>query len=759
MPHTKLFSLSTLPRDATASVVVFLVALPLCLGIALASNAPLFSGLLAGIVGGIVVGAISRSHSSVSGPAAGLATIVAAQIASLGSFEAFLLAVVFAGVIQIVLGVTHAGFIAAFFPSSVIKGLLAAIGVILVLKQIPHVLGHDMDPEGEMSFTQPDHENTLTELVTMMTDLHPGAATIGLLSVAMLFLWDRLPRLKKSIIPSPLIVVLFGVGLNWLFQQVGGRWGIEPTHLVQVPASATFAEFVGFLKSPDFSRWNDPAVLFASVTIAVVASLETLLNLEAVDKLDPLHRSSPPSRELIAQGVGNVLVGLVGGIPVTSVIVRGSVNLNAGSRTKLSTILHGMLLLICVTFLPRYLNMIPLSSLAAILLVTGIKLASPKLVKQMWSEGRYQFMPFVITVVAIVLTDLLIGVVIGLAVSVGFILNSNLRRPLRRIVEKYLSGEVLRIELANQVSFLNRAALSQALNQVPRGGHVLLDAHDTVYIDPDILSVIREFKERIAPARGVQVSLRGFREKYHLADEIQYVDYSTRELQAQLTSKQVLQILQEGNERFRTGNRLARDLTRQVHATADSQHPIAVILSCIDSRAPAEMIFDLGLGDILSVRVAGNVLSREVLGSIEYGTVVAGAKLVVVMGHTQCGAVTAAVNLAISGSTAEKATGCQHLEPIVDEILESIDVDLCRHRSDGDPAERCCFVNDVCRLNVLRTAELVLKRSRAIRDLTEQGRIAVVGAMYDVATGETTFVSADQTEEGRAGRSFASKSA
>ena len=669
---------ATLPRDLTAGLVVFLVALPLCLGVALASGAPLFSGVLAGIVGGILVGLLSGSQTSVSGPAAGLTAVVAAQILSLGSFPAFLLAVVLAGLIQIGLGLARAGFIAAFFPSSVIKGLLAAIGVILILKQIPHVLGHDPDPEGDMAFQQPDHENTFSELARMIGDIHPGAAVIGLLSIVVLFVWDKWKPLKNSPVPAPLIVVLLGVGISLLFRQFGGAWVIGPSHLVQVPVADSLAGFFGFLQLPDFSQWANPAVYIAAVTIAVVASLETLLNLEAVDKLDPQQRTSPPSRELLAQGIGNVTAGLIGGLPITSVIVRSSVNINAGGKTKLAAIIHGVLLLVSVAFLPMWLNLIPLSCLAAILLVTGIKLASPALVKQMWNEGRYQFIPFAATVVAIVLTDLLIGVLIGLAISIGFILNSNMRRPMRRFIEKHLGGDVLHIELANQVSFLNRAALSSVLAEVPRGGHVLLDAQNTDYIDPDVLDLIRDFKEVSGPARGVEVSLVGFRSEYQLDDQIQYVDYSTRDLQDSLTPPQVLHILKDGHERFRTGRRLTRDLGRQVRATAEGQHPLAVVLSCIDSRTPAELIFDLGVGDIFSVRIAGNVTSRKVLASVEYGCAVAGAKLILVMGHTRCGAVTAAVNLIGDVRTAAEATGCQHLDHIVNDIQQSTDPIACR---------------------------------------------------------------------------------
>ncbi len=740
MAQPKLASAMTLPRDLTAGLVVFLVALPLCLGIALASNAPLFSGVLAGIVGGILVGTLSGSHTSVSGPAAGLAAVVAAQIASLGTFETFLLAVVISGLIQIALGLVRAGFVAAFFPTAVIKGLLAAIGVLLILKQIPHLLGHDTDPEGEMSFSQPDHENTFSEFGELFRDLHPGAAVIGLLSIVLMVFWDRCRPLKKSVFPAPLIVVMVGIGLKLFFQKLGGQWVIESSHLVQVPAAESVAGFVGFLRWPDFSQLTNPAVYTAGVTIAIVASLETLLNLEAIDRLDEQQRTSPPSRELLAQGIGNVVVGLIGGIPITSVIIRSSVNISAGGQTKIATIFHGVLMLVCVMFLPLWLNQIPLSCLAAILLITGIKLASPTLLKKMWREGRYQFIPFAVTIVSIVLTDLLIGILIGLAVSISFILHSNLRRPLRRIVEKHLGGDVMHIELANQVSFLNRAALQKALDAVPHGGDVLLDARQTVYIDPDVLDLIQDFRDRTGPARSVKVSLMGFRQKYQLDDEIQYVDYCDRDLQDRVTPEQVLRIFRDGNERFRSGHRLTRDLGRQINATAEAQYPLAVVLSCIDSRTPSEMIFDLGLGDIFSIRIAGNITSEKVLGSLEYSCAVAGAKLILVMGHTRCGAVTAAVNFACSPETASQATGCQHLDRIVDDIHHSIDMETCRRLSELSADEKETYVDTVARRNVLSSIETIIRESDTLNRLIREGRIAIAGGMYDVATGEIEFL-------------------
>jgi carbonic anhydrase/SulP family sulfate permease len=517
-------------------------------------------------------------------------------------------------------------------------------------------------------------------------------------------------------------------------------WVIGPTHLVQVPVAQSLRDLGGFLTFPDFSQWMNMAVYTSGLTIALVASLETLLNLEAVDKIDPRQRTSPSSRELWAQGIGNITSGLVGGLPVTSVIVRSSVNINAGSRTKLSAVFHGVLLLVSVVMLPTYLNLIPLSCLAAILIVTGMKLASPALVKQMWTDGRYQFTPFAVTVIAIVMTDLLVGILIGLAVSVSFILNSNLRRPIRRFNERHLGGNVMHIELANQVSFLNRAALSKALDSVPKGGRVLLDAQSTDYIDPDVLDLIRHYRDITAPARGVQLSMLGFRSKYQLDDHIQYVDYSTRELQNAVTPAQVLQILKDGHKRFRSGQRLTRDLGRLVNATAAGQHPLAVILSCIDSRAPVELLFDCGVGDIFTVRVAGNTLSPKVLGSMEYGCAVAGAKLILVLGHTRCGAVSTAVRAACTQESMNQKTGCGHIEHILEDIQDAVDPEECRRRMRGTPEEQEQYIDEVARENVRRTIDAIEQQSDALRKLVNEGRIAIVGAVYDVAGGDIAYI-------------------
>jgi MFS superfamily sulfate permease-like transporter len=705
----------TLPSDLLAGLVVFLVALPLCLGIALASNAPLYSGILAGIIGGIVVGAISGSSTSVSGPAAGLTAVVAFQIAQLGSFELFLAAVVIAGVIQILMSIAKMGFIAAFFPSSVIKGLLCAIGIILILKQIPHVLGHDADRIGNMSFFEPDQENTFSSLIQTLFDINEGAALIGLSSLVILIAWDKIRFLKKSHIPSPVVIIAYSVLLSIFLKNFGENWVIGPSHLVQVPVATSIKDAMNFFTFPDFDIFNDSKVFIAAITIALVASLETLLNIEAIDKIDPIQRNSPPNRELLAQGIGNITAGLLGALPLTSVIVRSSVNINAGVKTKLSTILHGFLILGSVLLVPNWLNQIPLSALGAILLVTGLKLADPNLFIQMWREGKNQFLPFIITVLAIVFTDLLIGVLVGLGIAICFILHSNIRRPIKKIMEKHATGaEVLHIELPNQVSFFNRASLENTLKSVPSGGHVLIDAKGTDYIDPDILDLILDYQKG-GKAHNVVVSLSGFKDKYpQLEDRIQYVDFTTKETQQSLSPEKVLRILKEGNARFREGMHLTRDIDRRLLETSQGQFPMAVVLSCIDSRAPVELIFDQSIGDIFSVRIAGNVVSRKVLGSIEYSCAVAGAKVIIVMGHTSCGAVKASVDFICNHKTTLEATGCVNLDSLIHEIQKSVNLKECKKFSHWEAQRKQEFLDHLAYQNVLRSMKKMRQNSSTL---------------------------------------------
>jgi carbonic anhydrase/SulP family sulfate permease len=520
---------------------------------------------------------------------------------------------------------------------------------------------------------------------------------------------------------------------------MGHAWEVKASHLVQVPVAADVKAFLGFLQFPGVEHFSNPLVFKAAITVALVATLETLLNLEAVDKIDPDQRQSPPNRELVAQGVGNMLAGLIGGLPMTSVIVRSSVNINAGGKTKLSAILHGFMLIVCVMTMPHWLNEIPLSALAAILIVTGFKLASPKLFKEMWSEGIPQFLPFFITITAIVLSDLLTGVLIGLCVSILFILHSNLRNPIRRVLEKHTAGDVLRIELASQVSFLNRAALEKVFYNVPRGGRVLIDARNTDFIDPDIRDLLSDLRDKTAPARGVEMSFIGMKDHNFIDDHVQFVDYTTREVQSGLTPQAVLEILQAGNQRFLAGERIERDYSRQITGTSSGQFPMAAVLGCIDSRAPAEVVFDLGLGDIFSARVAGNIATSELLGSLEYATAVVGSKLVVVLGHTSCGAVNAAVDLLVAAKKASEATPCANLDSLVTEIQQAINPATLKKPDQWAPGEKAAYTNEISRLNVLQTIQTIRKRSSTLNKLVEEGKIAIVGALYDVTSGEVSF--------------------
>jgi MFS superfamily sulfate permease-like transporter len=482
--------------DIPASVVVFFVALPLCLGIALASGAPLFSGVIAGIIGGVVVGAISKSPLGVSGPAAGLAAIVLSAISTLGSFENLLAAIVLAGVIQVVLGFARAGIIGYYFPSSVIKGMLTAIGIIIILKQIPHFFGYDKDPEGDMAFFQVDGENTFSEIINAVNFISPGATLIGVIALLVLLFWSSVLSKKARIfqlVQGPLAVVVLGI-LYYTFTVGNATLGIATEHLVNVPVPKGVDSFLGQFMFPNFSALSNPNVLLTGFTIALVASLETLLCVEATDKLDPLKRVTPTNRELIAQGIGNVCSGLIGGLPITQVIVRSSANIQSGGRTKMSAILHGGLLLISVIAIPFLLNKIPYSVLAAILLVVGYKLAKPELFVKMFKEGWMQFVPFIITVIAIVFTDLLVGIGLGLAVGILITLFKSFQNSHFLHKQEITDGKTtINMTLAEEVTFFNKATILQELDSLPRDSFLVLDVRKTVYLDYDVIEILEDF--------------------------------------------------------------------------------------------------------------------------------------------------------------------------------------------------------------------------------------------------------------------------
>jgi len=506
-------SVKNFKYDIPSSLVVFLVALPLCLGIALASGAPLFSGLIAGIVGGLIVAPLSGSPLGVSGPAAGLAVIVLVAIEELGSFPVFLAAVVVAGIFQIVLSILKAGVIGYYFPSSVIKGMLSGIGIIIFLKQIPHAIGYDADPEGDFAFIQQDGHNTISELSWMLDSINPAAVIIAALGLIILIVWEQKWMKKLSftkIIQGPLVTVILGIILAMTFNQMEG-WQLSGDHMVAIPVTEGFMGFVGQFSLPELSAFTNPAIYTIGITMGVVASLETLLCVEATDKLDPFKRVTPTNKELFAQGVGNVVSGFIGGLPITQVIVRSSANIQSGGRTKTSAFLHGSMLLLSAFSIPKLLNMIPLSALAAILLVIGYKLAKPSMYRDMWKLGRSEFIPFVVTVTGIVFTDLLSGIALGLAVAIFFILWDNFKLPYKFDIENYTSGAPIRIEFSESVSFLNKASIQHTLNTIPDNSQVILDATNTHRMHPDVTEIIEEFQIN-AQMREIKVDCLGFNE-------------------------------------------------------------------------------------------------------------------------------------------------------------------------------------------------------------------------------------------------------
>lgn len=502
-----------LSQNFAPGLVVFLVALPLCLGIALASGAPPLSGIIAGIVGGIVIGFISNSNISVSGPAAGLTAIVLTAITDLGAFELFLCAGIIAGIIQLALGFIRAGSISNYFPNNVIEGMLAGIGIIIILKQIPHALGFDKDYEGNESlFNEGVNFGYFNELFSA---IHPGAVVITLVSVIILLTWDRVPALKKiKMLPGALVAVVIGILINEVFKSTGSVLAVGPEHLVSLPVPQTLSEFGNLITLPNFAGFMNPQVWVAGATIAIVASIETLLCIEASDRLDVRRRITDTNLELKAQGIGNLVSSFIGGLPMTSVVVRSSANANAGATSKVSAIIHGILLLLCVVSIPFLLNLIPFATLAAVLILVGYKLAKPATFIHFWHNGKYQFIPFLATVLAVVFTDLLKGVGIGLIISIIYILQGNMKRAY------YLSRETLNdtdeftIRLSEEVSFLNKAAIKKTLKNVKPGSKVTIDAKTTSYIATDVLDMIQDFANVRAKEENIQVDLIGFRTSY-----------------------------------------------------------------------------------------------------------------------------------------------------------------------------------------------------------------------------------------------------
>lgn len=714
--------------DIVAGLVVFLVAIPLCLGTALASGAPLFSGILSGIIGGIIVGILSGSPVSVSGPAAGMAAVVLAAISQLGDFNTFLLALALSGVLQIIVGSLRAGFIADYVPSNVVQGLLCAIGILLIFKQLPlaFTLSSSL-AELKMHLLDMDEGFSLQPLMDLSNHINSGAMIISIMSIAVLVYFDKTSFKWLKIIPGPIVVVVLGILLNELFIYNDSYLAQNSPQLVNIPKHEGLADFYAQMNSPLWSAWTNPKVYFYAILLAIVASLETLLNIKAGEKLDRKRRSSSKDRELLAQGVGNLAAGLIGGIPLTSVIIRTSLNIQTGARTKFATIMHGVFILFAVMLIPQTLNKIPVSALAAVLIYTGYKLTKPAIYFNIYRQGADRFIPFIATIISIVVFNLLLGILIGLFISLFFILKSNSQVRLDIIKEIYPNGVTNRLILPQQTTFLNKASLVAELDAIPRNAQLIIDARYSDYIDKEIVEFLKEFQHEQAPHRHISLNLIGFKEHYNIHNYIDFINVTTYDVQTTLKPHQALNILKEGNHRFLRDTRIHRSLKIDIQHTATTQHPIAVVLGCIDSRVPVETIFDMSFGDLFCIRVAGNVVNDDVLASIEYACNVVGAKLIVILGHTRCGAIQAACDGVEKG----------HITQLLAKIQPAVNAETqtSAHRTSNNIE----FVHNVTELNIANTLQNIYKESDILHKMVDEEEVGLVGALYDVNTGEVHF--------------------
>ncbi|MDF1826762.1 MAG: SulP family inorganic anion transporter [Legionellaceae bacterium] len=716
--------------DLISSLVVFLVAIPLCLGIALASGAPLLSGIISGIIGGIIVGSLSASHISVSGPAAGMAAVVLTAIGQLGDFNTFLLALLLAGLLQIITGALRAGFFADYVPSNVIQGLLSAVGILLIVKQLPlaFTLSASMS-ELKMHLLDAAEGFHVQPLLDISYHINSGALIISLISLGMLIFFDKTRIAWLKPIPGTIIVVLFGVAANEFFILTHSYLAQHNLQLVNIPHDHGMIDWLEQLSFPKWSAWSNPSVYVYACILAVVASLESLLNIKASEKLDYKHRRCSKNRELLAQGFGNLTAGLLGGIPVTSVIVRTSVNIEAGAKTKLSSMLHGVFILFAIMLIPHLLNKIPLCSLAAILIYTGYKLTTPKIYKAIYQQGLDRFIPFLVTIIGIVTLNLLTGIVLGLMVSLFFILKSNSQVRFDIIKEFYPNGVTQRLILPQQTTFLNKASLIEELDDLPKNSQLIIDARYSTYIDKEIVELLKEFQEEQAPQKNISLNLIGFKSHYAIHDHINFINVTTYDIQASLSPQQVLKILREGNERFLQDTRIHRSLNIDIKHTSATQHPLAIVLGCIDSRVPVETVFDMSFGDLFCVRVAGNVVNNDVLASIEYACHVLGVKLLVVLGHTRCGAIAAACDDVKEG----------HITQLLTKIKPAIHAETST--TSNRTSKNTTFVEHVTELNIANTLQGIYEGSPILKKQVENNNLGMIGAVYDVATGRVDFKS------------------
>ncbi|MFN7312945.1 MAG: SulP family inorganic anion transporter [Bacteroidota bacterium] len=719
--------------DLPAGIAVFFVAIPLCLGIAHASGAPLISGLISGLIGGLVVGLLSGSQLSVTGPAAGLTAIVISGVQDLGSFEHFLLATFIAGVIQIILGVLRTGALANYIPNTVIKGMLSAIGLILIMKQFPHLIGYDIEAMGVEEFKLQKHdinqqyiehheveENAFTVFQHALNHLNQAVLITGFCSLLFLVIWDKFLQKKFKVIPGALLVVLLGVLISEVLSLIPYFATLNADHYVQIPKINNLTEFIHITSFPDWSGFANPLLYKVALSIAIVASIETLLSTEAIDKLDPLKRKTNNNQELIAQGIGNSLAGLIGGIPLTAVIVRGSVNVSAGARTKLSAIIHGICIVLAVLFLSALMNRIPLASLAAVLIFTGYKLLSPQIFKQQFKKGYSQFIPFVVTVLAIVLSDLLIGVAIGLGVSLVYIVHEDFKGATLKVVDV---GMKKRVILGETITFLHKLKVLKILEQFEPNSIVEIDGSKNIYIDKDILELFIEFKES-ARLKNIEVIFGGV----NFMDKV-----SKHELEENM--RKSYQRLFDNNKKW------VEDKTHNdpeyFQRLAKGQTPQYLFIGCSDSRVPANEITGTDPGEMFVHRnIANMVVNTDVnmLSVVQYSVEVLNVKHIIVCGHYGCGGIKAAVSHKANGLIDKWLRNIKDVYRLHREELDAIPDEENRHRR-------------LVELNVKEQVINLMKTSFIQKNIKQYGFPQVHGWVYDIANGRLIDLEVDIDKE------------
>lgn len=726
--YSKVYVNRYLKFDILAGLMVFLVALPLCLGIALASGLPLQTGLISGAIGGIIVGFLSSSAVSVSGPAAGMVAICILALNHLGSFENFLLAMFFSGLMQLIAAKRSWGIFANYIPSSVIKGMICGIGVFLIAKQIPMAVtvSHNYH-EFNHFLLETVTENNLNPIIDLSFHINSGAFILSLLTFAILVFFDKTQHPLLKTIPGAIAAVVIGTLFNEILIIKNSILAQHAHHLVRIPKFEGLSSLASLIHHPNWQALNNPWIYFYAVVIALVSSIETLLNISATDRLDKNHVSTNKNRELFAQGIGNIAASLCGGLPITSVIIRSSVNIEAKAKTKFATILHGVMLLIALFLTTDILNHIPICILASILIYVGFKLTHPRFYIMMLNQGIDRAMPFFITVIVVSFGNLLAGVLTGLLVNLIFVLRNNSKARIDIIQESTPGGRNYRLLLPQQTTFLNTATIIEELNTIPRHSKLIIDARYAEFIDKEVLEFIQDYKEFQAPLHDISLNLIGFKDKYQIHDHIDFINVTTYDAQSVLNPSEVLNILKQGNNRFLKDQGIHRSNMIDIHHTAETQHPIAFVLGCIDSRVPVETIFDMTLGDLFCARIAGNVINDDILASIEYACHVVGAKLIVILGHTRCGAIQAACNDVKKG----------HITSLLAKINPAINAESeTKSHRQGDNQE---FVNHVTHLNIAHSMLEIYERSPILKDILNQGQIGIVGALYDVSSGKVDF--------------------